>query len=281
MRRVVIVGGGFGRPGVAKALANQPVAVTFVDRCDLHLFQPLLYQVALAGLSPADIAAPIRSVLRRDRNLQVLMGEVAAVDRRSAHRPRAEVNMRKRGSPKAIRPVSQRDQPVRRAGRARAARPWLGPTGWHRLRWLAVLIAVVVAAVGVVRALHQAAHGTDWAWQDNGNGTITDLFTGRMWQQANSAQGLIFQDAVRYCAQLDLGGFRDWRPPQRHELESLINPWRSEGRRCPPGFPAGVEMLWSGTPQGSENEHAWAVNCASGDRWHYAASSLFRVRCVR
>ncbi|MBI5608751.1 MAG: NAD(P)/FAD-dependent oxidoreductase [Deltaproteobacteria bacterium] len=81
MQRVVIVGGGFGGLGVAKALANQPVAVTLLDRSNHHLFQPLLYQVALAGLSPADIAAPIRSVLRKARNLQVLMGEVAAVDR--------------------------------------------------------------------------------------------------------------------------------------------------------------------------------------------------------
>lgn len=81
MKRVVIVGGGFGGLGVAKALANQPVAVTLVDRANHHLFQPLLYQVALAGLSPADIAVPIRSVLRRARNIKVLMGEVAEIDR--------------------------------------------------------------------------------------------------------------------------------------------------------------------------------------------------------
>ncbi len=81
MKKVVIVGGGFGGLGVARRLANQPVAVTLIDRSNHHLFQPLLYQVALAGLSPADIAVPIRSVLRHARNLQVLMGEVARIDR--------------------------------------------------------------------------------------------------------------------------------------------------------------------------------------------------------
>ena len=62
--RVVIVGGGFGGLQAAKALADAPVQVTIVDRRNHHLFQPLLYQVATAALSPADIAHPIRSVLR-------------------------------------------------------------------------------------------------------------------------------------------------------------------------------------------------------------------------
>ncbi|WP_437571170.1 NAD(P)/FAD-dependent oxidoreductase [Sorangium sp. So ce542] len=77
---VVIVGGGFGGLNAAKALRNAPVRVTLIDRTNHHLFQPLLYQVATASLSPADIAVPIRSVLSRQRNVRVLLGEVTGVD---------------------------------------------------------------------------------------------------------------------------------------------------------------------------------------------------------
>ncbi|HSU13884.1 MAG TPA: NAD(P)/FAD-dependent oxidoreductase [Longimicrobium sp.] len=78
---VVVVGGGFGGLWAARALRRAPVVVTLVDRRNHHLFQPLLYQVATAALSPADIAAPIRSVLRRQKNVEVFMGEVVDVDR--------------------------------------------------------------------------------------------------------------------------------------------------------------------------------------------------------
>src|SRR5512145_850304 len=78
--RVVIVGGGFAGLYCARALARAPVAVTLLDRRNHHLFQPLLYQVATAALNTGDIAAPIRSVLRKQRNAQVLLGEVAALD---------------------------------------------------------------------------------------------------------------------------------------------------------------------------------------------------------
>jgi NADH:ubiquinone reductase (H+-translocating) len=78
--RVVIVGGGFGGLHAATSLAHLPVDVTVVDRRNHHLFQPLLYQVALAVLSPADIAQPIRLILRHQRNAQVLMDEVVAID---------------------------------------------------------------------------------------------------------------------------------------------------------------------------------------------------------
>jgi NADH dehydrogenase len=80
MPRVVIVGGGFGGLEAARALRKAPVQVTLIDRSNHHLFQPLLYQVATAGLSPADIAAPIRNVLRYQRNAEVLMAEVIGVD---------------------------------------------------------------------------------------------------------------------------------------------------------------------------------------------------------
>jgi NADH:quinone reductase (non-electrogenic) len=78
--RVVIVGAGFGGLHAAKALGHLPVEVTVVDRRNHHTFQPLLYQVALAVLSPADIAQPIRTILRRNTNTQVLMDEVKGID---------------------------------------------------------------------------------------------------------------------------------------------------------------------------------------------------------
>ena len=78
--RVFIVGGGFAGLAAAKALADAPVDVTLVDRRNHHVFQPLLYQVATAALSPADISAPIRAVLRGQRNCQVVLAEITAVD---------------------------------------------------------------------------------------------------------------------------------------------------------------------------------------------------------
>ncbi len=77
---VLIVGGGFGGLWAARALARAPVRITLVDRGNHHLFQPLLYQVATAGLSAPDIAAPLRHILRRQRNVTVLMGEVTGID---------------------------------------------------------------------------------------------------------------------------------------------------------------------------------------------------------
>jgi NADH:ubiquinone reductase (H+-translocating) len=78
--RVVIVGGGFGGLYAAQALRRAPVEVTLVDRRNFHLFQPLLYQVATGGLSPGEIASPLRYVLKRQRNARVLLGEVVDVD---------------------------------------------------------------------------------------------------------------------------------------------------------------------------------------------------------
>jgi NADH dehydrogenase len=77
---VVVIGGGFGGLQAARGLRRLPVDVTLVDRKNHHVFQPLLYQVATAGLSPAEIAAPIRHILRRQRATRVLLGEVTAVD---------------------------------------------------------------------------------------------------------------------------------------------------------------------------------------------------------
>ena len=78
--RVVIIGGGFGGLYAAKALRDAPVRITLVDRRNYHVFQPLLYQVATAALNPADIAYPIRSVLRRQKNATVILGEATSID---------------------------------------------------------------------------------------------------------------------------------------------------------------------------------------------------------
>jgi NADH dehydrogenase len=78
--RVIIVGGGFAGLYAAQSLGNEPVDVTLIDRRNFHLFQPLLYQVATGGLSPGEIASPLRYVLRRQKNTRVLLGEVTAID---------------------------------------------------------------------------------------------------------------------------------------------------------------------------------------------------------
>jgi NADH dehydrogenase len=78
--RVVIVGAGFGGLNAARTLAGAPVQITVIDRKNHHTFQPLLYQVATAGLSPGEIAAPIRSILSRHKNVEVLMAEVTGFD---------------------------------------------------------------------------------------------------------------------------------------------------------------------------------------------------------
>ena len=78
--RVVIIGGGFGGLDAARTLAREAVQITLVDRHNYHLFQPLLYQVATAALSPGDIASPIRWVLRRQSNVRVLLAEARAID---------------------------------------------------------------------------------------------------------------------------------------------------------------------------------------------------------
>ena len=78
--RVVVVGAGFGGLSAAQALAGAPVSMTVIDRKNHHTFQPLLYQVATAGLSPGEIAAPIRSILRHHKNVEVLMAEVTGFD---------------------------------------------------------------------------------------------------------------------------------------------------------------------------------------------------------
>src|SRR5579862_10050088 len=78
--RIVVVGAGFGGLTAARKLAHLPVRVTLIDRRNHHTFQPLLYQVATAGISPGEIAAPIRWILRSDKNVEVIMDEVVGFD---------------------------------------------------------------------------------------------------------------------------------------------------------------------------------------------------------
>src|SRR5437762_5071672 len=78
--RVVIVGSGFGGLEAAKKLACEDVNLTVIDRTNYHLFQPLLYQVATAALSPADIAAPVRAILSKCKNVEVILAEVQSVN---------------------------------------------------------------------------------------------------------------------------------------------------------------------------------------------------------
>src|SRR3989475_13228436 len=78
--KVVILGGGFGGLSAAQKLKRAQVDVTLIDRRNFHLFQPLLYQVATGSLSPGEIAAPLRGVLSRQKNVRVLLGEAVDVD---------------------------------------------------------------------------------------------------------------------------------------------------------------------------------------------------------
>src|ERR1700676_2653365 len=92
--RVVIVGSGFGGLNAAQSLARVNANITVIDRQNFHTFQPLLYQVATAGLSPGEIAEPIRSILRRHKNVEVLMAEVTGFDleRRVVRRADQEIS---------------------------------------------------------------------------------------------------------------------------------------------------------------------------------------------
>ena len=81
--RVVIVGAGFGGLHAARTLANKPVDVLLIDRNNYHTFTPLLYQVATSALEPGEIAYPVRSVFRRDQNVDFLMGDVQEIELQS------------------------------------------------------------------------------------------------------------------------------------------------------------------------------------------------------
>src|SRR6266508_4639637 len=77
---VLIIGAGFGGLNVARQLRNAPVQITLIDKNNHHLFQPLLYQVAIAGLLPSQIAQPVRTIFRKQKNLTFQMGEASAIN---------------------------------------------------------------------------------------------------------------------------------------------------------------------------------------------------------
>src|SRR5688572_10362548 len=79
-KKVIVIGGGFAGLWAVRRLRHAPVDITLIDRKNHHLFQPLLYQVATAGLAAPSIAAPLRHILRKQRNVSVLMGEVGHID---------------------------------------------------------------------------------------------------------------------------------------------------------------------------------------------------------
>ena len=79
-KKVLVIGGGFAGLWAVRALARAPVDIVLIDRVNHHLFQPLLYQVATGGLSAPAIAAPLRNILRRQKNVTVLLGEVEGID---------------------------------------------------------------------------------------------------------------------------------------------------------------------------------------------------------
>ena len=80
-KRIIIVGGGFGGLAAAKSLSrNESVEILLIDRRNFHLFQPLLYQIAMAGLNPADISVPLRTLFRGKRNVKIILAEVDKID---------------------------------------------------------------------------------------------------------------------------------------------------------------------------------------------------------
>ena len=81
LKQVVIIGGGFGGLSVAKKITNPELNIVIIDKTNHHLFQPLLYQVATAALSPADIAVPIRAIFSKNKKIKVLMDEAISIDK--------------------------------------------------------------------------------------------------------------------------------------------------------------------------------------------------------
>ena len=81
LKKIIIIGGGFGGLSAAKELVKHQFDITLIDKTNHHLFQPLLYQVATAALSPGDIANPIRSVFNKQSKINIIMAEVTSIDR--------------------------------------------------------------------------------------------------------------------------------------------------------------------------------------------------------
>jgi NADH dehydrogenase len=176
---VVVLGGGFGGLFAARALADAPVRITLIDRHNYHLFQPLLYQVATASLSPADVASPIRWVLRRQKNVEVLLAEAKSID-----------------------PVRCRVQldpgPAARVRQARSDRPQSGvkADAWYDhdyCAWDVVEFDYLILATG---ATHSYFGHSDWAQWAPGLKTLSDALEMRQ-------QILVAFEAAERCTELE------------------------------------------------------------------------------
>ena len=152
--KVVIVGGGFGGLLAAQGLKKQPVEVTVIDRRNFHLFQPLLYQVATGALSPANIAAPLRSVLRKQRNTRVLLGEVTGFD------ISAKSVQLKDGTAILLRPRSS-SRPVRRTTTSATTSAGGSRPDSRRLRTRSEIRRRVLSAFGAPNVRPTGLHARD------------------------------------------------------------------------------------------------------------------------
>ncbi|NWH05512.1 DUF1566 domain-containing protein [Desulfobacter latus] len=120
------------------------------------------------------------------------------------------------------------------------------------------------------------------AYQDNGDGTVTDLNTGLMWQQEDDDTRRTWQDAVDYCDALVFAGYSDWHLPTRRELFSIVNLGRYDPAIDTDYFPGcNSSYYWSGSMYASNSSDAWDVYFNHGYVYHYARTHNFYVRCVR
>jgi hypothetical protein len=120
------------------------------------------------------------------------------------------------------------------------------------------------------------------AYQDNGDGTVTDLNTGLMWQQATSGSQMDWDSAGSYCSGLSLAGHSDWRLPASDELQSIVDYGESSPAIDTTAFPGSQSSYyWSSTTLVSSTSHAWFVNFSSGYVGNNPKSASYYVRCVR
>ncbi len=126
--------------------------------------------------------------------------------------------------------------------------------------------------------------GPQPAYRDNGNGTVTDLNTGLMWQQADDGTTRTWQEAIDYCAALTFpsGGYSDWRLPDRRELMSIVDFGRVYPSIDTTYFPeCRSSVYWSSSPLADGSDYAWLVHFSYGRVGGYGKASHYYVRCVR
>ncbi|MBI5546717.1 MAG: DUF1566 domain-containing protein [Deltaproteobacteria bacterium] len=114
-----------------------------------------------------------------------------------------------------------------------------------------------------------------------GTDTVTDNWTGLVWQRAVPSQTFTWEQAKAYCDSLDLGGHTDWSLPTRIELLSIVDSSRYSPAIDPSAFPGTPDYFWASTPSAKSSENAWMVSFDNGDSSGYRASNSINVRCVR